>query len=177
MPRMASVLAAMAVVAGGPVAFGAVLFDQQTTEIDFSGVETTTDCDFTEWSDLAAVSGLVDEGDIPLSPTTDFGFFEEEPEEYYQITMFDDSTDIRDAIDHEIDVTTIDYYGGEPLTEAELLELASQSGVAEEPVDGEVIYYLGGEVEITSSVPEPTAIAAALAMATAACAVGRRSRR
>jgi hypothetical protein len=111
---------------------------------------------------------LADEGSIPLSPTTDFGFFEEEPEEYYQITMVDDPTDVRDAVDtdEEINVTTIDDFGGEPLTEQELYDLASQSG----PVGD-------GEVEITSSVPEPTAIAAALAMATAACAVGRRSRR
>lgn len=168
MPRMASVLAAMAVVAGGPVAFGAVLFDQQATEIDFSGAETTTDGDFTEWSDLAAVSGLADEGSIPLSPTTDFGFFEEEPDGVYQVTMVDDPTDVRDAVDTEVEigVTTIDYFGGEPLTEQELYDLASQSGPAGD-----------GEVEITSSVPEPTAIAAALAMATAACAVGRRSRR
>jgi hypothetical protein len=163
MPRMASVLAAMAVVAGGQVSFGAVLYDDEVT---------TTWIEKVDGSDLAAVSGLADEGSIPLSPTTDFGFFEEEPDGgddgVFQVTMIDDPTDVRDAVDtdEEVNITTIDDFGGEPLTEQELYDLATQSGPAGD-----------GEVEITSSVPEPTAIAAALAMATAACAVGRRSRR
>lgn len=159
---MASVLAAMAVMAGGQVSFGAVLYDDETT---------TTWIEEVDGSDLAAWSGLADEGSIPLSPTTDFGFFEEEPEEDYQITMVDDPTNVRDAVDteEEINITTIDDFGGEPLTEQELYDLASQSGPAGDGGDG--------VVEITSSVPEPTALAATLAMATAACAVGRRSRR
>lgn len=163
MPRMASVLAAMAVVAGCQVSFGAVLYDDEVT---------TTWIEEVDGSDLAAVSGLADEGSIPLSPTTDFGFFEDEPDGgddgVFQVTMIDDPTDVRDAVDtdEEVNITTIDDFGGEPLTEQELYDLASQSGPAGD-----------GEIEITSSVPEPTAIAAALAMATAACAVGRRSRR
>lgn len=170
MPRMASVLAAMAVMAGGQVSFGAVLYDEQADVADFTTAEITAADEETDWFELAAWSGFV-EGDIPLSPTTDFGFFEEDPEAYYQTTMVDDPTDIRDAVDTEveIDVTTIDYFGGEPLTEQELYDLASQSGPAGDGGDG--------VVEITSSVPEPTAIAAALAMTTAACVVGRRSRR